>query len=128
MQRLELATLSIRTGTAAAALQGIERYTAQCNGPGTLAGMWTSEIGGVNRILVLRSFDAQDELFAERAQVIESGDFFGTSEQLVDTASPRTRVRGEAVSSGAWAPKEGPDWLTVMQAAICMPAKFSPMR
>ena len=112
MQRLELATLSIRTGTAAAALQGIERYTAQCNGPGTLAGMWTSEIGGLNRILVLRSFDAKDELFAERARVIESGDFFGTSEQLVD----------------AWPPKEGPDWLTVMQAAICMPAKFSPMR
>ena len=61
MQRLELATLSIRTATAAAALQGIERYAGQHKGPGAFAGVWTAEIGTLNRILVLRSFDAQDE-------------------------------------------------------------------
>ena len=205
MQRLELATLSIRTATPAAALQGIERYAGQHKGPGAFAGVWTAEIGTLNRILVLRSFDAQDELFAERARIVESGDFFGASDQLVDCtfetwapypfvkpqlagafgafyevriygirpagmrptlaaweaavpartklspivvaayaldgATPRmlhvcpyadlnerTRVRGEAVSSGIWPPKGGPDWLTVMQATICVPAKFSPMR
>ena len=84
MQRLELATLSIRTATAAAALQGIERYAGQHKGPGAFAGVWTAEIGTLNRILVLRSFDAQDELFAERARIVESGDFFGASDQLVD--------------------------------------------
>ena len=205
MPLLELATLSIRTGTAAAAVQGIERYTNQYKSSGKPAGVWTAEIGGLNRILVLRSFDACDELFSERARTIESGDYFGASDELVDctleTWSPypfvkpqlagafgafyevriygikptgmrptlaaweaaipariklspiivaayaldgatprmlhvcpyadlseRMRVRGEAVSSGIWPPKGDPDWLTVMQATICTPAKFSPLR
>lgn len=204
MLRLELATLSIRTSTAAAALQGIERYSAQDKGAGTLCGVWTAEIGALNRILLLRSFDASDALYEARARVIESGDFFGASGELVDCTfetwapypfvkpqlsgafgafyevrvyaikpagmrptldawaaaiparmklSPivvaayaldgltprilhvcpysdlneRMRIRGEAVSSGIWPPKGGPDWLTVMQASICVPAKFSPM-
>lgn|SRR5690349_10644687 len=84
MPLLELATLSIRTGTAAAAVQGIERYTNQYKSSGKLAGVWTAEIGGLNRILVLRSFDACDELFSERARTIESGDYFGASDELVD--------------------------------------------
>ena len=205
MLRLELATLSIRTATAAAALQGIEQYLAQYTGAATLAGVWTAEIGGLNRILMLRSFDGTDDLFDERARVIESGDFFGASGELVDCtfetwvpypfvkpqlsgalgafyevrvygikpggmrptlaaweaaiparvklspivvaayaldgATPRmlhvcpyadlgerTRIRAEAVSSGIWPPKGGPDWLTVMQSTIGVPAKFSPLR
>ena len=205
MLRLELATLSIRTATAAAALQGIERYMAQYTGAGTLAGVWTAEIGGLNRILMLRSFDGTDDLLDERARVIESGDFFGASGELVDCTfetwapypfvkpqlsgalgafyevrvygikpagmrptlaaweaavparvklSPivvaayaldgatqrmlhgcpyadlgeRTRIRAEAVSAGVWPPKGGPDWLTVMQSTIAVPAKFSPLR
>ena len=82
MLRLELATLSIRTGTAAAALHGIERYMIQYTGAGTLAGVWTAEIGELNQILLLRSFAIADALFDERAGVIESGEFFGASEQL----------------------------------------------
>jgi hypothetical protein len=39
----------------------------------------------------------------------------------------RTRIRGEAVSSGIWPPKGGPDWLTTMQSTIFIPAKFSPL-
>lgn len=205
MLRLELATLSIRTATAAAALQGIERYMAQYTGAGTLAGVWAAEIGRLNRILMLRSFDGTDDLLDERARVIESGDFFGASGELVDCtfetwapypfvkpqlsgtlgafyeirvygikpagmrptlaaweaaiparvklspivvaayaldgATPRmlhvcpyadlgerTRIRAEAVSSGVWPPKGGPDWLTVMQSTIAVPAKFSPLR
>lgn len=205
MLRLELATLSIRTATAAAALQGIERYMARYTGAGTLAGVWTAEIGGLNRILMLRSFDGTDDLLDERARVIESGDFFGASGELVDCtfetwapypfvkpqlsgalgafyevrvygikpagmrptlaaweaaiparvklspivvaayaldgATPRmlhvcpyadlgerTRIRAEAVSSDVWPPKGGPDWLTVMQSTIAVPAKFSPLR
>lgn len=205
MQHLELVTLSIRTATAAAALQGIERATSAHRGAGTLCGVWTSEIGTLNRILILRAFDAADALLAERARIIEAGDFFGASEQLVDCtfetwapypfvtpalagafgnlyeirvygikptgmrptlaaweaaiparvklspivvaayaldgATPRmlhicpyadlgerTRIRSEAVASGIWPPKGGPDWLTVMQSTIGIPAKFSPMR
>ena len=41
-------------------------------------------VTGLNRILLLRSFVAPDARFDERARVIESGDFFGASEQLSD--------------------------------------------
>jgi hypothetical protein len=205
MLRLELATLSIRTATAAAALQSIERYAAREKAAGALCGVWTAEIGALNRILLLRSFDAPDALYEARARAIESGDFFGVGGELVDCTfetwapypfvkpqlagafgsfyevrvyamkpagmrptldawevaiPPRTklspivvaayaldgvtprmlhicpyndlnermRIRGEAVASGSWPPTSGPDWLTVMQSTICIPAKFSPMR
>src|SRR5436190_21367904 len=49
---------------------------------GTHAGVWTAKIGGLNQLLILRSFSIGDALFYERARVIESGDFFGASEQL----------------------------------------------
>jgi hypothetical protein len=205
MLRLELATLSIRTGTAAGALQGIERYMARYTGAGTLAGVWTTEVGVLNQILLLRSFAIAEALFDERARVIESGEFFGASEQLsgctfetwapypfvtpqlagtlgafyelrvygikpggmrptlaawkaavparvklspivvaayaLDGATPRmlhvcpyanladrTRIRGEAVATGGWPPTSGPEWQTIMQSTICVPAKFSPLR
>lgn len=40
----------------------------------------------------------------------------------------RSRIRGEAVAADIWPPKGGPDWLTVMQSTICIPARFSPLR
>jgi len=39
----------------------------------------------------------------------------------------RTRIRGEAVATGVWPPKGGPDWMTNMQSTIFLPAKFSPL-
>lgn len=205
MTRLEVATLSIRTATAAAALQGIERHAAQAGSKGTLCAVWTAEIGTLNRILIVRAFDEHDDLLAERARIVESGDFFGASGELVDCtfetwapfpfvtprlagefggvyefrvygvkpagirptlaaweaavpprtrlspivmaayaldgATPRimhacpyadlnerSRIRAEAVAAGIWPPKGGPDWLTVMQSTICIPARFSPLR
>lgn len=205
MKYLEVATLSIRTATAAAALQGIERHAGAQGGRGTLCAVWTAEIGGLNRILIVRAFDEHDDLLAERARIVESGEFFGASGALVDCtfetwapfpfvpprlfgefgsvyefrvygvkpaglrptlaaweaavpararlspivmaayaldgATPRilhvcpyadlnerSRIRGEAVAAGVWPPKGGPDWLTVMQSTICIPARFSPLR
>ena len=90
MQRLELATLSIRTARPPLRCRG-SSVCGAAQGPGAFAGVWTAEIGTLNRILVLRSFDAQDELFAERARIVESGDFFGASDQLVDARSRRGR-------------------------------------
>ena len=39
----------------------------------------------------------------------------------------RTRIRGDAVATGVWPPKGGPDWLTTMQSTVFIPAKFSPL-
>ncbi|MEO5764364.1 MAG: NIPSNAP family protein [Casimicrobiaceae bacterium] len=39
----------------------------------------------------------------------------------------RARIRAEAVATGVWPPKGGPDWLTNMQSTIFLPAQFSPL-
>jgi NIPSNAP len=39
----------------------------------------------------------------------------------------RNRIRAEAVASGIWPPKGGPEWLTNMQSTIFVPARFSPL-
>ncbi|MGC1818943.1 MAG: NIPSNAP family protein [Casimicrobiaceae bacterium] len=205
MMRLDVATLSIHTGKAAAVQSRVEQYFKAGQGAGTLCASWTTEIGDLNRVLVLRAFDDSVALHAERERMLVSGDIFGASEYLIDVAfeayapfpyfppqlsgsfggvyefrvyrikpsgikpvlaawemalpprtrlSPivfvgyaldgvtprmlhicpyrdlaeRTRVRAEAVASGEWPPKGGPDWLTVMDSTICVPAAFSPLR
>ncbi|MHB8494438.1 MAG: NIPSNAP family protein [Casimicrobiaceae bacterium] len=205
MMRLDVATLSIHTGKAAAAQSKIEHYFKAGQGAGTLCASWTAELGDLNRVLVLRAFDDSAALHAERERMLVSGDVFGASEHLIDvtfeayapfpyfpprlsgtfggvyefrvyrikptgikpvlaaweTALPprtrlspivfvgyaldgvtprmlhicpyrdlaeRTRIRAEAVASGEWPPKGGPDWLTVMDSTICIPAAFSPLR
>lgn len=205
MMRLDVATLSIHTGRVAAVQSKIEQYFKAGQGRGTLCASWTSEIGRLNRVLVLRAFDDSETMHAERERMLVSGDIFGASEHLVDvsfdayapfsyfppqlsgafggiyefrvyrirptgikpvlaaweTALPprtrlspivfvgyalegvtprmvhicayrdlaeRARIRGEAVASGEWPPKGGPEWLTVTDSTICIPAAFSPLR
>src|SRR5690242_14068263 len=84
MLRLETATLAIRTATARTALVGIERYIESGVARGRFCGVFSAEIGALNRIIVLRSFDEGDDVLAERARIIESGDFFGASNELID--------------------------------------------
>ena len=60
MKYREVATLSVRTATAAAALPGIRRHAGAQGGRGTLCAVWTAEIGSLNGILIVRAFDEQD--------------------------------------------------------------------
>jgi hypothetical protein len=107
MERLETATLSIRTATAAAALQGM----------GTLSFVTPQQAGAFGNVYEFRVYDiALDGATPRMLHVCPYADM-----------NERMRVRGEAVSTGVWPPKGGPDWLTVMQATIRLPAKFSPL-
>ena len=112
MPSLKLATLSIGTGTAAAAVQGIERYTEQYTRSGKFAIPARIKLSPI----IVAAY-ALDGATPRMLHICPYADL-----------NERMRVRGESASSGIWPPKGGPDWLTVMQATICTPAKFSPLR
>lgn len=82
MKFYELATLFLPMGTAPRAIEGVPAYAAE--GRGHLLGMWMTDIGRLNRMLVLRGFDDIDSLLAERARCHESSDPFGCGEVLAD--------------------------------------------
>ncbi|WP_204265024.1 NIPSNAP family protein, partial [Klebsiella aerogenes] len=66
----ELATLAIRLGTAAKAVAGIDSYVKDPVARGRLLGCWASEIGELNRLIVLRGFADAAELAAERTRTL----------------------------------------------------------
>ncbi|HSQ81077.1 MAG TPA: NIPSNAP family protein [Casimicrobiaceae bacterium] len=88
MMRLEVATLSVHTGKAAAVQFGFERHFRAGQGAGTLCASWTSESGGLNRVLVLRAFDDSGTMHAERERMLVSGDIFGVYEFRVYRIEP----------------------------------------
>lgn len=82
----EIATLDIKLGTAAAALQGIDAYTKGGQG-GTLLGCWTSEIGTLNQIYVLRGFADAKALGDERARQNATTSPFNCGEAILKLAT-----------------------------------------
>ncbi|MBB5158958.1 NIPSNAP family protein [Saccharopolyspora phatthalungensis] len=87
--KYELATLDLQQiWDVPKALPRLEAYTAASSG--VLLGCWETDIGEIGgRLLVLRSFEHDDDLLAERRRVLTSPDPFGIGEHL----------RGFAVSS-----------------------------
>lgn len=81
--RYEIATLSIRLGTAAKAQAGIASWTSAPDAAGQLLGCWTTEIGELNRILVLRGFADDAAMQAERQKILATTDPFGAGEAIV---------------------------------------------
>ncbi len=75
MQRFELAFLSTPIGAAPKAAPAIEAWARE--GKGRLHAVWASEIGLLNQVLVLRSFEGDADLAAERARAIGSASPFG---------------------------------------------------
>jgi NIPSNAP len=81
--RYEIATLTIKLGTAAQAIAGIDLYVKAADAKGTLRGCWASEIGQLNQLYVLRSFADDAELQAERTRSFGTTDPFGCGEAIV---------------------------------------------
>ena len=75
MQRFELAFLSTTIGAAPKAAPGDRGLGAR--GQGQAPAVWASEIGLLNQILVLRAFEGDADLAAERARAIASPSPFG---------------------------------------------------
>lgn len=77
----ELATLKTVIFGAGKAAAGIEAWLDA--GHGTLHGAWYSDIGSLNEVYLLRSFDEADALLAERERLARADNPFGCLDHLV---------------------------------------------
>lgn len=126
MSYYELATLDTVIFGAGKAAPAIESWVAA--GRGRLCGAWATDIGHLNRVLVLRAFDGMAEMMEERERALGSDNPFGCVEHLaalsmesyraLDFLPPvepgtfgpvyefrtyRTRINGIGPTAGKWA-------------------------
>src|SRR3954467_2305316 len=78
----EIATLTIKLGAAAKAVEGIGNYVKAAGAKGTLLGCWSTEISDLNQLMVLRSFGDHAELIAERERILNTSEPFGAGEAI----------------------------------------------
>ena len=100
----ELATLETVIFGAGKASPGIEAWVAA--GSGRLLGAWGTDIGALNRVLLLRGFDSLAEMMEERERALRSGDPFGCTEHLVGLTMESYRAFDflPAVEPGSFGP------------------------
>ena len=200
----ELATLQLRIGSTPKATEGVKAYLAGPESKGTLLGCWVTDIGQLNRMVILRGFEQLNEMAAQRERMLHGTDPFGAGDALVgleiDSYTPfpfippvkpgryggvyeirtyvvkpngldglraaweealpdrlkispltvamhtldgptrfthiwpyadtnaRAATRAQAMATGKWPPKGGPNWLTGdMTSTIALPTDFSPL-
>ena len=80
--RYEIATLTVRLGKAASVVAAIDAALKESGAKGQLLGCWTSEIGRLNQILVLRGFADEPELRQERERMLAGSNPFGCGEDI----------------------------------------------
>ena len=73
----ELATLTLPFGTAGQAATQVQAYCQSAEASGTLLGCWTSDIGRLNQMIVLRGFGTLDALQTERLRTRHDANAFG---------------------------------------------------
>ena len=106
MSYFELATLKTVIFGAGKAATDLEKWLHAPDASGTLLGAWTSDIGSLNEIYLLRSFDDVDALMRERERTHRSANPFGCLDHLVSYAQESYRKLdfiGE-VEPGAYGP------------------------
>ncbi|WP_102227123.1 NIPSNAP family protein [Acidimangrovimonas sediminis] len=80
----DITTLSIRLGTAAEVNKGVEAFTASDAAKGRLLGCWHTEIGALNRCLILRGYEDFAALEAERGRILDTVDPFGCGDAITE--------------------------------------------
>jgi hypothetical protein len=78
----EFATLSFHPLNAGTATAGAQAYVTGTEAKGQLLGCWTTDIGALGRMVVLRGFADATELAAERKRALFSANPFGAAEVL----------------------------------------------
>jgi hypothetical protein len=78
----EIATLTIKLGTAPKAIAGIGDYVKAPAAKGTLLGCWATEIGDLNQLMVLRGFADHAELLNERERILQTTEPFGVGDAI----------------------------------------------
>lgn len=88
----ELATLDHRIGAAAQAASAIQAWCGEAGAKGRLLGMWGTDIGRLNNVIVLRGFASAEEVQAERQRAMASTSPFNgggwLSGMSLDTYAP----------------------------------------
>jgi hypothetical protein len=136
----EIATLRIRLGTLPSVVAGIEATTKSADAKGTLFGCWTSEIGALNEVYLLRGFVDTAELGAERKRLRGTTNPFGCGEVIVgltfDSYAPfpflppiKTGLYGSVYEIRTYRLKHGgvEPTIAAWEAAIPARVKLSPL-
>ncbi|MGR3911507.1 NIPSNAP family protein [Burkholderia sp. SR8] len=82
MTLYDLTTLSVKIGANARVFDGIQASDDPVSG--RLLGCWYSDIGVLGKVLILRGFDSEAALLAERRQLLLGGNPFGIGEYVED--------------------------------------------
>jgi len=140
MQRYEIATLQLSMGAAGKAAHAIQAFCNESDAKGKLLGAFTTEVGPLNQVILLRGFANESDLASERKRTLTSSNPFGSSEWMseltLETYSPFPFLK--PVETGAFGPiyelrsyvyKHGglPHILKAWEDAVPERAKISPL-
>lgn len=78
----DVMTMSVQPGSASQALAKLETALGRLSLHGELLTCWLSEIGALNRILIIRSYSDMGALLADRESVTSGADPFGLGDLL----------------------------------------------
>jgi hypothetical protein len=83
----DLTTLTVRPGTAPAALPRLQAWLTDSGSAGELLACWYTELGALNQILLVRAFADETTIAKERDRVVRSANPYGIAELTTGTAS-----------------------------------------
>ncbi|MCB1466726.1 MAG: NIPSNAP family protein [Rhizobiaceae bacterium] len=83
MSYYELATLKIALGGMANATSGLQQWLGAQEAVGRLLGAWSTDIGPLNEIILLREFATLESLMSERERLFRADDTFDCHNSLV---------------------------------------------
>ena len=84
MKHYQLINITIKMGTAGSVANGIEAYHAEESITAKLLGVWFSDIGQLNQVVVLRSFESQADQNAENAHLATHENIFSSNENIIN--------------------------------------------
>jgi len=83
MKLYQLINITIKMGTSATVATGIQSFYQDTAAKGKLLGVFFSDIGQLNQVVVLRSYSLQQELDDENARLAAQENLFDTSENII---------------------------------------------
>lgn len=83
MKLYQLINITIKMGTAGSVANGIQDYYANADAQAKLLGVWFSDIGQLNQIVVLTSFASQQALDAEKSRLFAQENVFANAENII---------------------------------------------
>jgi len=138
--RYEMLTLTVRLGGAGAVLAGVKADSERSITAAKLVGCWTSEIGELNRIFVLRSFADDAAMQAERWKLTGDVNPFSAGEAIQEmvfdsyapfpwAAPPQPGPYGAVYEIRTYKLKHGglPATIAAWEAAMPGREEFSPL-